>query len=156
MRSKKVSSLVCLFLCSLRASWPFLKKIQRCQSDGADVLKQNRQRGIFTNRNVSPLWWGVKRRGGGEEAAAAILLRLVVMIYVHHDEVSAGSLRMIIPRSVTSTEEPGLSSNQLRGSCERTDKNWLQTISTTNAAAAADTNTNLQPKGHRDPNGGFI
>lgn len=43
-----------------------------------------------------------------------------------HDEVSAASLRMIIPLSVTSAQEPGLSSNRLRGSCERTDKNCFQ------------------------------
>lgn len=93
--------------------------IQRCRSDAADVLKHNGQRGIFTNTN-DEVW-------EEEEVEKKRRWRRSSWFTCDdHDEVSAASLRMIIPLSVTSAQEPGLSSNRLRGSCERTDKNCFQ------------------------------
>lgn len=81
---------------------------------------------LFSAVDLMPLmFWNIT---GSAEYSQTQMMRCEKkqLIYVHHDEVSAASLRMIIPLSVTSAQEPGLSSNRLRGSCERTDKNWFQ------------------------------
>lgn len=81
---------------------------------------------LFSAVDLMPLMFWNKT--GSAEYSQTQMMRCEKkqLIYVHHDEVSAASLRMIIPLSVTSAQEPGLSSNRLRGSCERTEKNWFQ------------------------------